>query len=64
MKNLFQDFFRVLNSKTKSIPGTGLGLSTAKRVLSEYNGRITVESKPDEGSTFTVLLPTRDSLNG
>jgi signal transduction histidine kinase len=55
--NLFQEFFRVRNSKTGSISGTGLGLATVKRVLSEYNGRITVESEEDVGSTFTVYLP-------
>ena len=55
--NLFQEFFRVRNSKTGSISGTGLGLATVKRVLAEYNGRITVESEEDAGSTFTVYLP-------
>ncbi|WP_455382852.1 response regulator [Salinispira pacifica] len=64
MKNLFEDFFRVINSRTRTIPGTGLGLSTAKRVASEYNGRITVESEPDVGSTFTVLLPAGDESHG
>jgi len=57
MDNLFEEFFRVRNSKTGSISGTGLGLATVKRVLSEYNGRITVESEEDVGSTFTVYLP-------
>jgi two-component system phosphate regulon sensor histidine kinase PhoR len=56
--SLFQEFFRVRNSKTGSISGTGLGLATVKRVLSEYNGRITVESEEDVGSTFTVYFPT------
>jgi signal transduction histidine kinase len=57
MENLFQEFYRVRNSKTGAISGTGLGLATVKRVLSEYNGRIGVESKEDIGSTFTVTLP-------
>jgi two-component system phosphate regulon sensor histidine kinase PhoR len=57
MKNLFQDFYRVKNERTRAIPGTGLGLATAKRVLAEYNGRIEVVSEPGKGSTFTVLLP-------
>jgi two-component system phosphate regulon sensor histidine kinase PhoR len=56
--NLFQEFFRVRNSKTGSISGTGLGLATVKRVLSEYNARITVESEEDVGSTFTVYFPS------
>ncbi len=64
MKNLFQEFYRIKNDETRSIAGTGLGLATAKRVLSEYNGRISVVSKPGEGSTFTVLLPAKDGLHG
>ncbi len=57
MKNLFKEFYRVKNEKTSGISGTGLGLATVKRVLSEYNARITVDSKPDEGTTFTVIFP-------
>jgi len=57
MKNLFQEFYRVRNRKTGSISGTGLGLATVKRVLAEYNGRISVDSVPDQGSVFTVFLP-------
>ena len=57
MQNLFQEFYRVKNRKTAAIAGTGLGLATAKRVLKEYNGRITVASQADVGTTFTVYLP-------
>jgi signal transduction histidine kinase len=57
IKNLFQEFYRVRNSKTSGISGTGLGLATVRRVLGEYNGRITVQSEVDKGSTFTVYLP-------
>jgi two-component system phosphate regulon sensor histidine kinase PhoR len=55
--HLFQEFYRVRNKKTSGISGTGLGLATVKRVLSEYNGRIAVQSKPDSGSTFSVYIP-------
>jgi signal transduction histidine kinase len=55
--NLFQEFYRVKSYKTSGIAGTGLGLATVRRVLGEYNGTISVESKPDAGSTFTVTLP-------
>jgi signal transduction histidine kinase len=60
MKNLFQEFYRVRNARTGGITGTGLGLATVKRVLSEYNARISVESHPDRGSTFTVFFPAAD----
>jgi len=61
LQNLFQEFYRVRNQKTSGISGTGLGLATVKRVLSEYNGRIEVESEPEKGSTFTVSLPAFES---
>jgi len=57
MENLFQEFYRVKNEKTAGISGTGLGLATAKRVLSEYNECIKVESEKGRGTTFTVTLP-------
>lgn len=39
------------------LPGRGLGLSVAQTIVHEHNGAIEVESPPDEGATFTVLLP-------
>ena len=55
--NIFQEFYRVKSHKTSGIAGTGLGLATVKRVLGEYNGKILVQTKPDAGSTFTVVFP-------
>jgi signal transduction histidine kinase len=37
--------------------GTGLGLSVCDRTIKQHGGRILVNSQPDEGTTFTVLLP-------
>lgn len=46
-------------------PGVGLGLYIAQTITSQMGGRITVESAPDRGSTFTVRLPVwRDGLEG
>jgi signal transduction histidine kinase len=56
-KLLFQDFIRIKNSKTKYVTGSGLGLSIAKKMAGLYNGDISVESKPDEGTRFTVQFP-------
>ena len=55
--NIFQEFYRVKSHKTSGIAGTGLGLATVKRVLAEYDGKVTVQSRPDAGSTFTVFFP-------
>lgn len=53
---VFERFYRVDPSHT--IPGTGLGLSIVKEIVSLYGGEIHLESKPGQGSTFTVTLPT------
>lgn len=61
-ENLFDEFTRIRNEKTRNISGSGLGLSIVRKVVELYNGTITVESKPDVGTTFTVKLP-KSSLN-
>jgi signal transduction histidine kinase len=55
-QRLFSDFSRIKNEKTRNILGSGLGLSTLKKIVTLYNGDITVKSKSDVGSTFTVTL--------
>jgi len=57
--NLFTEFVRIKNEKTKNISGSGLGLSIVKKVIELYNGTIKVESTPDTGSKFTVRLPKK-----
>jgi len=57
IENLFTEFVRIKNEKTKNISGSGLGLSIVKKVIQLYKGTIEVESTPDVGSSFTVRLP-------
>ena len=54
--SLFNDFVRIKNPKTRDILGSGLGLSTVKKVAALYGGEARVKSQPDVGSTFTVIL--------
>jgi len=54
---LFKEFTRIKTDKTKNISGSGLGLSIMKRIIDLNYGLVEVESKPDEGSKFTVKLP-------
>jgi len=55
--HLFKRFYRVDKSRSRSDGGAGLGLSISQRIAEIHNGRIEIESKIGEGSTFRVLLP-------
>jgi signal transduction histidine kinase len=48
---IFEDFFRVKNSKTAEIPGTGLGLSIVKKIVEGHHGSVEVESTEGEGTS-------------
>lgn len=55
--HLFQKFYRVDNSATRTIGGTGLGLFISRKIIELYSGRIWVESELNKGSTFYINLP-------
>jgi len=61
LSHLFQKFYRVDSSKTRTIGGSGLGLFICKKIIELYNGRIWVESEEGQGSTFYVNLPRLSS---
>lgn len=56
-EQLFREFVRIKNEKTKNITGSGLGLSIVRKVVELYGGKILVESEPDKGSRFILTLP-------
>lgn len=56
---LFKDFSRIKNPKTKNITGSGLGLSIVKKIVELNKGNIRVESEPEKGTIFTVILPNK-----
>lgn len=53
---IFQAFRQQEGQSTRKFGGTGLGLTITKRMVEMMNGQISVQSKPGEGSTFTVIL--------
>lgn len=57
MEGLFEKFKRLDEDKNSTIEGTGLGLSITEKLIDMLNGKIDVESRYGEGSTFTVRIP-------
>jgi len=57
MAFIFERFYRSEAARRKSPDGTGLGLSIAKWIIDEHQGRIEIESIPEEGTEFVVFLP-------
>jgi signal transduction histidine kinase len=54
---IFDKFYRVGRSETQGRRGSGVGLALVRHVAEAHGGRVTVESRPGEGSRFTLWLP-------
>ena len=59
VSRLFNEFVRIKNRLTRGITGSGLGLSIVHKISELYGGHIQVDSKPDMGSEFRVILPVQ-----
>jgi two-component system sensor histidine kinase KdpD len=63
LTRIFEKFYRA--EKPRQITGTGLGLSICKGIVEAHGGKIWAENNPDQGATFTVVLPltSADTIN-
>jgi signal transduction histidine kinase len=57
LEHVFERFYRADEARTRGFGGSGLGLSIAEQLVTGNGGRISAESTPGRGSTFTVSLP-------
>jgi two-component system phosphate regulon sensor histidine kinase PhoR len=56
-QRIFERFYRVVKDRNSKTGGSGIGLSLVKSILDAIDGQVSVESKLNRGSTFTVKLP-------
>ena len=58
LERIFERFYRVDQGRSRTTGGTGLGLSIVRHVAANHQGRVEVDSREGEGSTFRLILPT------
>ncbi len=61
LPRIFERFYRADKSRGGGTRGTGLGLAIVKHIVQLHGGRVAAESKIDQGTTISVILPARDA---
>jgi signal transduction histidine kinase/CheY-like chemotaxis protein len=62
LEHIFERFFQVDGSISRNFGGCGLGLALVREIAEAHGGTVTVESQPDQGTTFTVRLPAATAV--
>jgi len=57
LPHIFEPFYRVDKSRAKDTGGYGLGLSLCKTIMEAHDGKIEVQSRPEEGTTVSLFFP-------
>ena len=63
-RRIFDRFYRSPSVRTKNARGSGIGLALVKHIAEAHGGRVTVESEPGRGATFTVTIPLAEPDRG
>ena len=63
-RRVFERFYRGGDELTRSVKGTGIGLSLVKRITEAHGGSVVVESEAGRGSTFSIKLPLKATAGG
>jgi signal transduction histidine kinase len=61
LEKVFERFYRCGDELTRTVRGTGLGLSLVKEIVAAHKGSVHVESQPGKGSTFSIRIPLKRS---
>lgn len=57
LENIFDRFYRITNSRSRTDTGSGLGLAIVKSIMELHSGRVSVESQANQLTTFTLHFP-------
>ena len=60
-RRIFKRFYRIDDRLSRNTEGSGLGLAIVHHIVKGHRGHVEVESAPDQGSTFTIVLPVGES---